>query len=63
MKEIQIKDYKTYFPYGLEGYYDARDDSLHLENIEGYNCIRSITETEWGDKIIYSCNYENRYDD
>jgi len=56
---IIIKDYKVYFPYGVEGYYDARDDSLHLDTSNpNYNCIRSTTNTEWGEKIIYSCKHE-----
>ena len=56
--QIIIKDDKVYFPYGIDGYYDAREDTLHMNNTENYECIRSITETEWGDKIIYSCHYK-----
>ena len=53
---IEIKDDKVYFPYGIDGYYDAREDNIHINNTDNYECIRSITETEWGDKIIYSCH-------
>ncbi len=63
-KTVYFRDYKVYFPYGVEGYYDARKDELHIEEYDDdYSCIRSITETEWGDKIIFSCKYQIEEDD
>ncbi len=62
-KIVTIHDDKVYFPYGIHGYYDARYDQLFLEDEEDYNCIRSISITDWGEKIIFSCKYnEEDYD-
>ena len=60
---IELRDDKVYLPNGIDGYYDARDDSIHLNDIENYECIRSITETEWGDKIIYNCHYKEEIEE
>jgi len=40
---IELRDDKVYLPNGIDGYYDARDDSIHPNDIENYECIRSIT--------------------
>ena len=60
---IELRDDKVYFPNGIDGYYDAREDNVHLNDIENYECIRSITETEWGDKIIYNCHYKEEIEE
>ena len=60
---IELRDDKVYFPNGIDGYYDAREDTVHLNDIENYECIRSITETEWGDKIIYNCHYKEEIEE
>lgn len=61
---IQIKDSKVYFPNGIDGTYDAIEEKLNLNPPkEEYDCIRSTQTTEWGEKIIYTCNYNKRYDE
>ena len=55
---IRVKDYKVYFPYGVRGTYNAIEDKVYLSEEEDYSCVRSITETEYGDKIIYSCKWD-----
>lgn len=52
---VVLKDSKVYFPYGVEGKYDARNDTIIFEH-EGDSCNRSVESTEYGEKIIYTCN-------
>ena len=59
---VTIHDDKVYFPYGVMGYYDAREDQLYLDDEGDYKCIRSVSDTEWGEKIIFSCKYEEDFD-
>lgn len=52
---VVLKNSKVYFPYGIEGKYDARNDTLIFER-EGDSCNRSVESTEYGEKIIYTCS-------
>ena len=56
---IQIHDSKVYFPNGY-GMYDARSDTLIKD--DDVVCERSIQNTNWGDRILYTCHEED-YDD
>ncbi len=57
---IQIHDSKVYFPNGSDVLYDARTDTLIKD--EDVVCERSIQNTEWGERILYTCHDED-YDD
>lgn len=54
---IKIHGEKVVFPGGLEGEYNAVDDTLKY-NEEGYSCKKEIEKTEYGERIIYTCNYQ-----
>ena len=53
---VTIKDHKVYFREGLIGEYNAIDDSIKYDR-EDYICKREIEVTEYGDRIVYTCNY------
>ena len=52
---IIVHDDKVYFKYGLEGEYNALDDSIKYD-VENYTCKKEIEATEYGEKYIYTCN-------
>ncbi|MBP3841467.1 MAG: helix-turn-helix transcriptional regulator [Bacilli bacterium] len=54
---IKIHGEKVVFSWGLEGEYNAVDDTLKY-NKEGYSCKKEIEKTEYGERIIYTCNYQ-----
>ena len=54
--DVIVHNSKVYFPNGIEGYYNALDDTLVYEN-ENYSCVKSVEVTNYGEKFIYSCNY------
>ena len=47
---------KVYFKNGLEGEYNAINDTIHYEE-DGYTCAKNIEVTEYGERIIYTCDY------
>lgn len=56
--QINITSYydKVYFPNGLEGKYNAIDDTItYYEN--DYSCKKEIESTKYGERIIYNCDY------
>lgn len=54
--DITIRQDKVYFEYGLEGKYNAIDDSIEY-NEENYSCKKAIETTKYGERIIYTCDY------
>ena len=54
--DVVIHDDKVFFPNGIDGKYNALDDSLIYEE-ENYSCVKSIEVTNYGEKFIYDCNY------
>ena len=55
--DITLHNDKVYFPNGLDGEYDARDDSIKYEN-DNYSCKKEIESTPYGERIIYTCDYK-----
>ena len=57
--EINIIEHhdKVYFINGLEGEYDAKDDSIKYYD-ENYSCKKEIESTKYGEKFTYICNYK-----
>ena len=54
---IKIHDDKVYFPNGLEGEYNALNDTI--ENIpENYSCKKEIENNKYGERYIYTCDYK-----
>ena len=53
--DIRVHDDKVHFPNGIEGSYNALDDSFIYED-ENYSCVKSIEVTKYGEKYIYVCN-------
>ena len=47
---------KVYFKNGLNGEYYAFDDSIKY-NEPNYSCNKEIEKTEYGERIIYICDY------
>ena len=47
---------KVYFENGLDGEYNAIDDSIKYD-AEDYSCTKKIEKTEFGDRIVYTCDY------
>ena len=58
--EINITTYmdKVYFKNGLEGEYNALDDSIKYD-VDDYTCKKEIEVLEYGERIIYMCDYIN----
>ena len=54
--DVIVHDSKVYFPNGVDGVYNALDDSLVYEE-ENYSCVKSIEVTNYGEKFIYVCDY------
>ena len=48
---------KVYFKNGLDGEYYAKEDTIKY-NDENYSCTKEIEKTEYGERIIYTCNYK-----
>lgn len=42
---------------GLKEQYNAIDDTIKYEE-ENYSCIKELEKTEYGDRIIYTCDYK-----
>ena len=57
MSCIEICENKVHFKNGLKGQYNAIDDSIKYDN-ENYSCIKELEKTEYGDRIIYTCDYK-----
>lgn len=55
--DVILKDSKVHFKYGLKGEYNAIDDSIKYDD-ENYSCNKEIEKTEYGERIIYSCDYK-----
>ena len=53
---IKVHDDKVYFPNGLEGEYNALDDTVTYD-VEDYSCMKEIEATPYGEKYIYTCDY------
>ena len=54
--KVTIKNDKVFFTNGLEGSYNGIDDTIKY-NVENYSCKKEIEVTEYGDRIIYTCDY------
>lgn len=57
--EITIHQDRVFFKNGLNGEYDGVNDSIKYD-VEDYSCKREIESTEYGERIIYSCDYNNK---
>lgn len=57
--EINIieKDYKVYFKGDINVDYNALDDTIKYES-DVYSCKKEIEVTEYGERIIYTCDYK-----
>ena len=53
---ITIKDDKVHFIYGLNGEYNAINDTIKYD-VEDYTCKKEIEVTNYGEKINYTCDY------
>ena len=53
---IIIHQDKVFFKNGLKGEYDGINDSIKYD-VDNYSCKKEIESTEYGDRIIYSCDY------
>ena len=54
---ITLKDDKVHFKYGLNGEYYAINDTIEY-NESNYTCKKEIEVTKYGERINYTCNYE-----
>ena len=43
--------------YSLLGEYNAKEDTFQYKE-EHYKCEKETKKTEYGEQIIYTCNYE-----
>ena len=55
--DITIHQEKVFFEYGLQGNYNAIDDTIKYDE-ENYSCKKTIEATEYGERIIYTCDYK-----
>lgn len=55
---VFIKESKVHFKNGLNGEYNALDDTIKYEE-ENYSCSKEIEKKEYGEKFIYSCHDTN----
>ena len=53
---ITTHQYKVFFNNYLEGDYNAVTDTI-TNTPEGYSCMKNIESTQYGDRIIYTCNF------
>lgn len=61
---VTISEEKVYFRYGVEGSYDARTDTIkYNDGVENYSCKKEIESTQYGEKIIYLCDYKEKVED
>ena len=54
---ITLKDDKVHFKYGLNGEYYAINDTIEYTE-SNYTCKKEIEVTKYGERINYTCNYE-----
>ena len=54
---VIVHDDKVYFPHGLEGKYNAIDDTITYD-VDDYSCKKEIESTKYGERIIYTCDYK-----
>ena len=54
---VIVHDDKVYFANGLEGKYNAIDDTITYD-VEDYSCKKEIESTKYGERIIYTCDYK-----
>ena len=54
--DISEKDFRVYFKGDIRVDYNALDDSIKYED-EGCSCKKEIEVTEYGERIIYTCDY------
>lgn len=53
---IKVKDYKVYFKGNMTVEYNAMEDAIKNTE-ENYSCKKEIEVTEYGERLIYTCNY------
>ena len=53
---ITIRDDKVHFIHGLNGEYNALEDSIKY-NESNYTCIKEIEVTKYGERLNYKCDY------
>ena len=58
---ITTKIEKVHFRNGLLGEYNGIDDTIKY-SVDNYSCIKEIENTEYGERIIYNCNYKEKED-
>lgn len=54
---ILIKDFKVYFRGNIGVEYNALDDTIKYES-DDYSCKKEMEVTEYGERIIYTCDYK-----
>ena len=53
---ITVRQDKVFFEQGLEGEYNALDDTIEYD-VENYSCKKALETTKYGERIIYTCDY------
>ena len=53
---ITIRDDKVHFIHGLNGEYNALEDSIKYDE-SNYTCIKEIEVTKYGERLNYKCDY------
>ena len=57
--DITVHQDRVFFKNGLNGEYDGVNDSIKYD-VEDYSCKKEIESTEYGERTIYSCDYNNK---
>ena len=55
--DVIVHDSKVHFKNGLRGEYNGLDDTIKYDE-ENYSCNKDIEKTEYGEKFIYTCDYQ-----
>lgn len=53
---ITVRQDKVFFEQGLEGEYNALEDTIEYD-VENYSCKKALETTKYGERIIYTCDY------
>lgn len=53
---ITVRQEKVFFEQGLEGEYNALEDTIEYD-VENYSCKKTLETTKYGERIIYTCDY------
>lgn len=56
--DVTVHQDKVFFEHGIEGEYNALDDTITYD-VENYSCKKAIESTKYGERIIYTCDYND----